>query len=91
MIYNGVAGLANIKNKQQLRLDDVFQIGSVSKQFTAAAILQLAEQDKLKLSNTLGEFIKGLPKDYAQVTIECVLSHTSGLPNYNNDASVRNI
>ena len=91
VIYNGVAGLANIKNKQQLKLDDVFQIGSVSKQFTAAAILQLAEQDKLKLSNTLGEFIKGLPKDYAQVTIERVLSHTSGLPNYNNDARVRNI
>ncbi|TMO56400.1 serine hydrolase domain-containing protein [Pseudoalteromonas phenolica] len=91
VIYSGVAGLANIQNKQQLRLDDVFQIGSVSKQFTAAAILQLIEQDKLKLSNTLGDFIKGLPKDYAQVTIERVLSHTSGLPNYNNDPRIRNI
>ena len=91
MIYSGVAGLANIQNKQQLKLDDVFQIGSVSKQFTAAAILQLAERDKLKLSNTLGDFIKGLPKDYAQVTIERVLSHTSGLPNYNNDPRIRNI
>ena len=91
VIYSGVAGLANIQNKQQLRLDDVFQIGSVSKQFTAAAILQLTEQDKLKLSNTLGDFIKGLPKDYAQVTIERVLSHTSGLPNYNNDPRIRNI
>lgn len=91
VIYSGVAGLANIQNKQQLKLDDVFQIGSVSKQFTAAAILQLAERDKLKLSNTLGDFIKGLPKDYAQVTVERVLSHTSGLPNYNNDARIRNI
>lgn len=90
VIYSGVAGLANIQNKQQLKLDDVFQIGSVSKQFTAAAILQLAERDKLKLSNTLGDYIEGLPKDYAQVTVERVLSHTSGLPNYNNDVSVRN-
>lgn len=90
VIYSGVAGLANIQNKQQLKLDDVFQIGSVSKQFTAAAILQLAERGKLKLSNTLGNFIEDLPKDYAQVTVERVLSHTSGLPNYNNDVSVRN-
>ena len=91
VIYSGVAGLANIQNKQQLKLDDVFQIGSVSKQFTAAAILQLAERDKLKLSSTLGDFIEGLPKDYAQVTIEHVLSHTAGLPNYNNDPRIRNI
>ncbi len=91
VIYSGVAGLANIQNKQQLKLDDVFQIGSVSKQFTAAAILQLAERDKLQLSNTLGDFIEGLPKDYAKVTIERVLSHTSGLPNYNNDPRIRNI
>ncbi|TLX46725.1 serine hydrolase [Pseudoalteromonas phenolica] len=91
VIYSGVAGLANIQNKQRLKLDDVFQIGSVSKQFTAAAILQLAERDKLKLSNTLGDFIEGLPKDYAKVTIERVLSHTSGLPNYNNDPRIRNI
>ncbi|ALO44205.1 serine hydrolase domain-containing protein [Pseudoalteromonas phenolica] len=91
VIYSGVAGLANIQNKQQLKLEDVFQIGSVSKQFTAAAILQLAERDKLKLSNTLGDFIEGLPKDYAQVTVERVLSHTSGLPNYNNDPRIRNI
>jgi CubicO group peptidase (beta-lactamase class C family) len=91
VIYSGVAGLANIQNKQQLKLDDVFQIGSVSKQFTAAAILQLTERDKLKLSNTLGDFIEGLPKDYSQVTIERVLSHTSGLPNYNNEPRIRNI
>lgn len=91
VIYSGVASLANIQNKQQLKLDDVFQIGSVSKQFTAAAILQLAERDKLKLSSTLGDFIEGLPKDYAQVTIEHVLSHTAGLPNYNNDPRIRNI
>ena len=91
VIYSGVAGLANIQNKQQLKLDDVFQIGSVSKQFTAAAILQLAERDKLKLSSSLGDFIEGLPKDYAQVTVEHVLSHTAGLPNYNNDPRIRNI
>ena len=91
LIYNGVAGLSDIKSKQVLKLDNVFQIGSVSKQFTAAAILQLVEKNKLALSDTLGDFIAGLPKEFAQVTIASLLSHTSGLPNYNNDPRIRNI
>ena len=47
LIYTGVAGLSDIKSKQVLKLDNVFQIGSVSKQFTAAAILQLVEKTNL--------------------------------------------
>ncbi|MDP2561370.1 serine hydrolase [Psychrobium sp. 1_MG-2023] len=89
LVFSDAIGLANIETRQSLETAQVFQIGSASKQFTAAAVLQLIERDKLSLQSTLGEFIPSLPAAYSSVTIESVLSHTSGLPNYNSDAAIR--
>lgn len=88
-IFKGALGVADVSTREPLTADDTFQIGSISKQFTAAAILQLAEKQKLSLKSTLGDFISGIPAEYANLTIESVLSHTSGLPNYNSDVVVR--
>lgn len=88
-IFKGALGVADISTREPLKVDDTFQIGSISKQFTAAAILQLAENKKLSLKSTLGDFITDIPVEYASLTIESVLSHTSGLPNYNTDTRVR--
>jgi CubicO group peptidase (beta-lactamase class C family) len=81
-VYSAALGVADLTSKQPLQTTDIFQIGSVSKQFTAAAILLLEQQQKLRLDDTLGKFIQGLPADYAAVTLKDVLSHTAGLPNY---------
>ncbi|HEY0923676.1 serine hydrolase domain-containing protein [Rheinheimera pacifica] len=89
LIFSGAIGIADIKSRDPLKVEHIFQIGSVTKQFTAAAILQLWENNKLSLQNTLGDFILGIPSEYSMLTIESVLSHTSGLPNYNTDARVR--
>ncbi|KAF7787861.1 hypothetical protein PRUB_a2372 [Pseudoalteromonas rubra] len=83
LIYSGAAGVADIKRALPLNTKQRFQIGSITKQFTAAAILQLAERNQLSLQDTLGKYIPSLSEDYARLTIERVLSHTSGLPNYN--------
>ncbi|KNC68205.1 serine hydrolase domain-containing protein [Pseudoalteromonas ardens] len=83
LLYSGANGLADIKRKRPLNTEQVFQIGSITKQFTAAAILQLAERNKLSLQDPLGKFIPSLSADYGQLTLDRVLSHTSGLPNYN--------
>ncbi|QTL35750.1 serine hydrolase domain-containing protein [Pseudoalteromonas viridis] len=83
LIYSKAAGLADIKRKLPLNTEQVFQIGSITKQFTAAAILQLADRKKLSLQDSLGKYIPSLSSDYAKLTIDRVLSHTAGLPNYN--------
>lgn len=57
----------------------VFNIGSVTKQFTAAAILKLVELGKLNTSDKLSQFYKNIPKDKADITIHQLLTHTSGI------------
>ncbi len=66
------------------RLSDTtcYELASVSKQFTAIAILQLASKGKLSLNDTLTKFFPELP--YSGVTIHHLLTHTSGLPEYFN-------
>lgn len=88
-VFKGALGVADVSTREPLKVENTFQIGSISKQFTAAAILQLAEKKKLSLKSTLGDFITDIPVEYASLTIERVLSHTSGLPNYNSDTGVR--
>ena len=61
--------------------DTKFRIGSITKQFTAACILQLIEQGKLSLDDRLSKFIPGFPKGDS-VTIHMLLNHTSGIADY---------
>jgi CubicO group peptidase (beta-lactamase class C family) len=55
-------------------------IGSLTKQFTAAAILKLAEDGRLNLSDSIGKFLRGVPRDKAGVRIEQIITHTAGIP-----------
>jgi CubicO group peptidase (beta-lactamase class C family) len=65
----------------------IFQIGSVTKQFTAAIIMQLQEERKLSVNDKLDKYFKGFPNG-DQITIEHLLTHTSGLHNYTEDSSM---
>lgn len=67
----------NIPNSPQSK----FRIGSITKQFTAAAILQLEEQGKLSVDDKLSKYIPGYPKGDS-VTLRMLLNHTSGIANY---------
>jgi CubicO group peptidase (beta-lactamase class C family) len=72
-------GMADLENRIPIRPDTVFEAGSVSKQFTAAAVLALVDQGKLKLDTDVRAIIPELP-DYGQViTVDRLLNHTSGL------------
>ena len=76
------------KNKKAHQLNDgntIFQIGSITKQFTSAIILQLREKNKLSLQDKLSKYIPDYPNG-DQITIENLLTHTSGVYNYTNDA-----
>ena len=60
----------------------VFRIGSITKQFTAIAILQLMEQGKLSLQDDITKFIPDYPTQAYKITIENLLTHTSGIKSY---------
>ncbi|MEO6917087.1 MAG: serine hydrolase domain-containing protein, partial [Chitinophagaceae bacterium] len=62
----------------------VFQIGSITKQFTSTVILKLQEEGKLSVKDKLSKYFPGYPKGDS-VTIENLLTHTSGIYNYTND------
>jgi len=72
-------GLSDRKNKIPNSSSSVFNIGSVTKQFTAAAILKLAELGKLRTSDNIGLFYSQAPIDKKNITIHQLLTHTSGI------------
>ena len=59
-----------------------FRIGSVTKQFTAMAILLLQEQGRLHVQDPICEYIRGCPATWRTITIQHLLTHTSGIPDY---------
>jgi CubicO group peptidase (beta-lactamase class C family) len=82
VILNGGYGLADRSRRVAVRPDTVFDIGSVTKQFTAAAILKLEMLGKLQTGDLIGKYLEGVPPDKAEVTIHHLLTHTAGLPEY---------
>ena len=80
LIYQKAFGYRNYNTKTLLDNNSVFELASVSKQFTAMGILILKEKGKLALTDTLRKFLPDLP--YSGVTIQNLLTHTSGLPDY---------
>jgi CubicO group peptidase (beta-lactamase class C family) len=79
-IYQKSFGLANEQTQQPLDINSMSLLGSVSKQFTAAAIVLLKERGMLKYEDDIQEYLPGLP--YKGITIRHLLTHTSGLPDY---------
>lgn len=75
-------GYANLEHKVPNTPETKFRLGSVTKQFTAAAILLLQEQDKLDTSDPISKHLPDCPETWKPVTIKHLLSHTSGIPAY---------
>jgi CubicO group peptidase (beta-lactamase class C family) len=78
ILYQKAFGYGNYHTKQRLNNNSVFELQSITKQFTAMAILMLMEKGKLSLSDSLRKFFPQLP--YRSVTLRHMLTHTSGLP-----------
>jgi CubicO group peptidase (beta-lactamase class C family) len=80
VIFKNHYGYADFKGKSKIDDNSVFQLASVSKQFTAAAVLVLFEEGKLGLDDKVIKFFPDFP--YQEVTIRQLMNHTSGLPKY---------
>jgi len=84
-------GLAELENGVAASADTVYSFKSITKSFTAAAILQLREQHKLDLDEKLGDLLPDLPGHWRLITIRQLLTHTAGLPNYGGESFRENI
>src|SRR5829696_6486219 len=82
IIYKKAFGMANMELDIPMQVDNVFRIGSITKQFTAIAILQLMEQGRLNLQDEIIRFIPDYPTHGNKITIEHLLTHTSGIQDY---------
>src|SRR6267142_3352429 len=83
IVHLNCYGYANLETKAKVRLDTIFDLGSLSKQFTAVAVLNLVINNKLSLTDHLSKFFKGFPRYAESITVEDLIHHTSGLPIYN--------
>ena len=75
-------GWADVTTEMPITPETVFDSGSLSKQFTAVAILHLEEQELLQLDDTLSKFFDDVPLDKTNITLHQLLTHSSGLPEY---------
>ncbi|HVG29732.1 MAG TPA: serine hydrolase [Pyrinomonadaceae bacterium] len=74
-------GAANTARRIPFTDKTVFDIGSITKQFTSAAILKLEMQGRLRVADPLSRFIAGVPPDKAAITIHHLLTHSAGFAN----------
>src|SRR5258708_31525754 len=79
-VYHKAFGLANAETKMQMDTFSVFELASVSKQFTAMLVAMLQEAKKLNYDDPIEKYLPNLP--YPNVTIRHLLNHTSVLPDY---------
>lgn len=84
IIYQTTRGYAENDSKRAADLETIFKIGSVSKQFTAAAILKLVEMNKMALDDPLSKYLPDFPQG-KEVTIHHLLTHTSGIKSYTDE------
>lgn len=80
ILYEKYAGYPDARKKDSMRANTPLHIASTSKTFTAVAILQLVQEGKLSLDDSLSRFFPALP--YPGITVRMLLNHRSGLPNY---------
>jgi CubicO group peptidase (beta-lactamase class C family) len=81
-------GMADLEHDVRISPDTIFEAGSVSKQFTAAAVMLLARERKLSLDDSVRTYIPELPDYGAPLTIRHMLNHTSGLRDWGSVAAI---
>ena len=97
VVYQKAFGVANVETNAPMQPEMLFRLGSTTKMFTAAALLSLAEKDKIKLNEPVGTRVKGLDPKIAAVTPHHLLSNSAGFRDFaapvlsNDDASLGNM
>jgi len=91
IIYRKAFGTANLELDIPMKPENVFELGSITKQFTSVSILMLMEQGKLSLQDDITKFIPDYPTQGKKISIHQLLNHTSGIKSYTAMESFRKI
>lgn len=86
VLFKSAYGFADREGSVKNSAAAIFDMGSIAKTFTAAAVLQLIQNQKLQLSDTIGDFYPTASDDVKSITIMQLLGHASGLDNFHNDS-----
>lgn len=78
----GAYGYANLEHNVEVTRDTVFEIGSVTKQFTAAGIMLLVQDGKVSVDDKISKHLKNTPPAWKEITVRHLLVHTSGIKSY---------
>ena len=89
VVHRKAYGLANVELQVAMRPESVLALASLSKQFTAAAILKLAEEGRLSVGDEISRFLPNYPTHGNKITIEHLLTHTSGLNGLSETSDLR--
>jgi CubicO group peptidase (beta-lactamase class C family) len=79
IVYQDGFGVANVETREAVKADMLFRVGSVTKMFTTAALVSLAEEGRLKLGDPINKYANGLSAKLGQVTTHQLMSHTAGM------------
>jgi CubicO group peptidase (beta-lactamase class C family) len=82
IVYQKAFGVANVETNAAMQTEMLFRLGSTTKMFTAAALLTLAEKDKIKMNEPIGNRVKGLDAKLSQVTPHYLLSNSAGIRDF---------
>jgi CubicO group peptidase (beta-lactamase class C family) len=82
IILDTTTGYSNMRKKIPLKKNSAVQLASITKPITSTVLLQLVEEGKLNIADTITKFLPNLPKHYSNITIEHLLAHRSGLSQY---------
>ena len=85
-LFKSAYGYADREDSVRNSSAAIFDMGSIAKTFTAAAVLQLALKEKLQLSETIGDFYPTASDEIKPITITQLLGHSSGLDNFHNES-----
>jgi len=82
LVHTQSYGMANVELRVPVSDSTVFEIGSISKQFVATAMMLLVEEGSVALDDGIHEYLSDLPSEWLGVTVRQLLTHTSGIPDY---------
>ena len=90
-LFRKAYGLADVERRIALKPESVMRLGSLTKQFTAVAIMRLVDESGLAVSDDITKFLPDYPTHGQRITLEHLLHHTSGIKNYTDMPTFKNL
>lgn len=88
--WESSAGLACLENESAFTTTTLTRVASIAKNFTAVALMQLVEKNKIELDAPIDRYLKNLPEDKTKITVKQLLAHSSGISQYQGEKEIEN-